>query len=169
MRSFAVGFVKEAAEEATTSAKTPPSWMKKRRREIVGASVGALVGAVATAKKDPVTQIVYSGIGSSVGWGLGAGLRGLSETPSFEGLTPDEIEVLHDEADRQAKMRTKRRLSGVGMAALTFLSDPTSLAVVRHIPDVTIAPYSEETERLQMLADDFRRAHAKAKAREKAE
>lgn len=147
MRDVIDGFMKEAALSG---------W------EIAGAIAGGGAGALLARNAPLVNAGFATAIGASTGYQLGAGLRALSERPDFSDLTPAEIAVIEEDAERLRQERNMIRARAIGTGALLGVLGGVEQAIA-YVPGATVAPYVAETRHIQSLTENFRRAHAKAK------
>lgn len=120
--------------------------------------IGALLGGYLGRRRGAIGQIGASIIGGSAGAATAQGIRGAIREPDLSGLTPAELQVVRAEADKMIESRRSRRfgevVSGMGEAMLT--GDPA--VFIATIPRATIAPYGDEVERIDRMADRFRAA-----------
>lgn len=139
------GFLKEAVDPVLTSG-----------------IIGALLGLALSRKRSAIKQIGAGIVGASAGGALAQGIRGAIRTPDYSQLTPGELDTIREEANRMIEERQSRRISeimgGVGTAMLS--GDPTIFAAT--IPRATIAPYGDEVDRLDRMANRFREARGVA-------
>lgn len=149
MREILAGFRKESEV---------PAW------EIGGGLVGAGIAAALTRKSNPIQSTITTAIASNTGWQLGAGIRAVRERADLSDLTEAERAVIDDEIETLSDQRNVARAKALGTGALFGLLGGPQDAIA-YLPRVTVAPYIEETDRINDLASNFRRARRKHNAK----